>query len=84
LNYKKTGTSMDTRLYPLSGRDEDETKVCYPLDLGMRMMMNLFYGDEYEITKLVPFCPVVIPSKEFYWNQESFSSILSWLCDIFI
>jgi len=28
---------MGMRLYPLSGENEDETKVWYPLDLGMGM-----------------------------------------------
>jgi len=45
---------MSTRLYPLLGGDEDETKVWYMLDLGMRM--NFFYGDKYEIAKFVPSC----------------------------
>jgi len=43
---------MGTRLYPLPGGDGDETKVWYPLGLGMRM--NFFYGDGYGIVKPVP------------------------------
>jgi len=38
---------MGTRLYPLAGGDEDETKVWYPLGLSMGMGMNFFYGDGY-------------------------------------
>jgi len=34
---------MGTRLYPLSDRDEDETKVWYQLSLGMRMRIIFFY-----------------------------------------
>jgi len=48
---------MDMRLYSLSGRDRDETKVSYLLDLGMGMRMNFFY--RYEIMKPVP---VSLPS----------------------
>jgi len=47
LKYKKTDTGMGTRLYLLSGGDDDETKVWYPLNLGMGMGMNFFYGDGY-------------------------------------
>jgi len=36
---------MGIRLYPLPGGDGDETKIWYPLGLGMRTGMNLFYGD---------------------------------------
>jgi len=35
---------MCTRLYPLSGGNEDETKVWYPLDLDMRMKIIFFMG----------------------------------------
>jgi len=38
------GTGMSTRLYPLPGGDGDETKVWYPLDLGMEMRMNFLWG----------------------------------------
>jgi len=48
---------MGTRLYPLPVRDGDETKVWYPLSLGMRMGMNFFYRDGYGIAKLVPALP---------------------------
>jgi len=48
---------MGTRLYPLPGGDGDETKVWYPLSLGMGMGMNFFYGDGYRIAKLVPAPP---------------------------
>jgi len=37
------GMSMSTILYPLSGRDENETKVLYPLSLNMGMEIHLFY-----------------------------------------
>jgi len=37
-------TGMSIRLYPLSGGDEDETKVWYPLGLGMGMWMNFCMG----------------------------------------
>jgi len=33
---------MGTRLYLLPGGDGDETKVWYPLDLGMGMRMHFF------------------------------------------
>jgi len=55
------GTGMSTRLYPLPG-DGDETKVWYPLSLGMGMGMNFFYKDGYGIVKPVPAPPVAIPS----------------------
>jgi len=45
---------MDTRLYPLTGRDGDETKVRYPLNLGMEMKMNFLYTDEYGIAEPAP------------------------------
>jgi len=48
---------MGMRLYPLPDGDGDVTKVWYPLDLGMGMRMNFFYGDGYGITKLVPAPP---------------------------
>jgi len=51
------GMGMGTRLYPLPGGDGDETKVWYPLDLGMRMGMNFFYEDGYGIVKPVPALP---------------------------
>jgi len=38
------GMGMGTRLYPLLGGDGDETKVWYPLGLGMGMRMNFFTG----------------------------------------
>jgi len=44
---------MSTSLYPLPDEDGDETKVWYPLDLGIGMGMNFFYGDGYEIAKPV-------------------------------
>jgi len=51
---------MGTRLYLLPDEDEDETKVWYPLDLGIRMMM---YGNEYEIAQPVLLArSVVIPT----------------------
>jgi len=39
--------SMSTRLYPLSGEDDDESKVWYTLSLGMEtgMEMYFFYRD---------------------------------------
>jgi len=49
--------SIGTRLYPLPGGDENETKVWYPLGLGMSIGMNCFYGDGYGITKPVPAPP---------------------------
>jgi len=33
---------MSTRLYPLPDVDGNETKVWYPLGLGMGMRMNFF------------------------------------------
>ena len=45
---------MSTRLYSLPGGDGNETKVLYLLGLGMGMRINFFYGDRYEIVKLVP------------------------------
>jgi len=42
---------MGTWLYQLPSRDVDETKVWYLLDLGMRIGINFFYGDEYGIAK---------------------------------
>jgi len=36
---------MGTRLYLLPSGGGDGTKVWYPLDLGMGMRMNFFYGD---------------------------------------
>jgi len=47
------GMSMSTILYPLSGRDENETKVLYPLSLNMGMEIHLFYRNAYGIAKLV-------------------------------
>jgi len=38
------GMSMSKRIYPLSDGDEDEIKVWYPLNLGMRMEMNFCKG----------------------------------------
>jgi len=60
------GMGIGTRLYPLTGGDRDETKVWYPLDLGMGMGMNFFYGDGYGIAKPVPApprCHAWIPPK---------------------
>jgi len=37
------GMGMGIRKYPLSGGDGDESKVVYPLGLGMGM--NFYYGD---------------------------------------
>jgi len=51
------GTGMGTRLYPLPGGDEDETKVWYPLNLGMGMGINFFLRGWYGIAKLVPVPP---------------------------
>jgi len=48
---------MCTTLYPLLGGNGDGTKVWYPLDLGMGMWMNFFYGNEYGIAKPVPTPP---------------------------
>jgi len=48
-----------TRLYLLLGGDG--TKVWYSLDLGMRMGMNFFYGNGYEIAKPVPVLPCCHP-----------------------
>jgi len=44
--------SMGTKLYPLPGGDGDETKVWYPLGLGMRQKFDtrwvwVWDGDEY-------------------------------------
>jgi len=55
------GTGMGTRLYPLRRGDEDETKVWYPLGLGIRMGTNFFYGNEYGIAKPVPAPPHYLP-----------------------
>jgi len=41
------GTGMGTRLYPLPSGDRDETKVWYPLGLGMGIWIIIFYGDGY-------------------------------------
>jgi len=53
--------SMGTRLYPLPGGDGDETKVWYPLSLGMEMRMNFFYGNGYGKAKSVPAPPYCHP-----------------------
>jgi len=45
---------MSTRLYLLTGEDEDETKVWYSLNLGMEIRDEFLYEDVYKITKLVP------------------------------
>ena len=54
---------MGTRLYSLPGGDGDEIKLWYPLGLSMRMGMNFFCGDGYEIVKPVPVPPgpIAIP-----------------------
>jgi len=59
---------MSTRLYLLPGGDGDETKVWYPLGLGMRMRMNCFYGVGYEIAKPVPAPPAPLPSLLVAWQ----------------
>jgi len=51
---------MGTRLYPLPGGDEDETKVWYSLYLGMRM--NFFYGNGYGIANSSSPHPVPLSS----------------------
>jgi len=56
------GMSMGTRLHPLPGGDENETKVWYQLGLGMGMGMTFFYGDRYGIVKPVPAPPRPLPS----------------------
>jgi len=33
---------MSTRIYPLPGGDVDETKIWYPLNLNIEMMINFF------------------------------------------
>jgi len=53
---------IGTRLYPLPGKDGNETKVWYPLNLDMRMKVNFFYKNLYGIAKPVPRPPVVIPT----------------------
>jgi len=55
---------MGTRLYPLLGGDGDETKIWYPLDLDIGMMMNFLCGDEYGIAKPIPTPPVAIPTRQ--------------------
>jgi len=40
---------VGTRIYSLPGGDGDETKVWYPLALGIGMNMSFFYGDGYGI-----------------------------------
>jgi len=42
---------MTTKLYPLTGENENEKKVWYPLNLSMRMRTIFLYEDEYEITR---------------------------------
>jgi len=56
---------MGTRLYPLPDRDGDGRKVRYPLDLGMGMRMNFFYGDRYGIAKPIPALPRCHPYEYF-------------------
>jgi len=51
---------MSTSIYPLLGGDRDETKVWYPLDLGMRMGMHFFMGMSVGLWNPSPFCPIVI------------------------
>jgi len=41
-------------MFLLPSGDGDETKVWYPLGLGMGMRMNFFYGNGYGIAKPVP------------------------------
>jgi len=48
---------MGTSIYLLLGGDEDETKVWYPLCLGMRMRTSLVFFDENSSLPR----PVVIP-----------------------
>ena len=38
---------------PLSGGNDDEIKVLYPLDMNMEIIINLFFEVMYGIMKLV-------------------------------
>jgi len=60
-NNKKIGMGMGIRKYSLPGGDGDESKVVYPLGLGMRMGMNFYYGDRDGIMIPVPE-PAPLPS----------------------
>ena len=47
-------SSLGTSIYLLPSGDEDETKIWYPLSLGMDIEINFFFGDWYETKKPVP------------------------------
>ena len=56
------GMGVGTRLYPLPGGDGDETKVWYPLGLGMEMGMIFFTGMGMRHRNLCPPRPAPLPS----------------------
>jgi len=74
---------MSMKIYTLSGGDVDVTKVLNPLDLGMKMKMNIFYGDGDWIMKHVLTSPVVI-----YMHNRLFLSLVTFvvgnICSSFI
>jgi len=65
---------MGTRLYPLplSGENEDKTKIWYPLSLAMQIEINFIYKNRYEIPKHVP---VVIPI-QYYTSFKVYDWVL--------